>query len=448
MADLWAGLSADAQDAIWLALILAPGLALGWLVCRGLSLGPVLRGMLRRNLWVNLVFIALVAGSVGLGVGLTAQERGLRQATARVSDKFDLIIAAPGDETAMLLAAVYLRPSDAPLLGGEVYARIAARAGQDLTAPIAFGDSWHGHQIVGSTRAFVTHLGGDPALGRHFAAVDEAVIGARVKLAPGDLFTPAHGFGALADAHAHEGAQIRVVGQLAPTGSPWDDAIITPVESVWRMHGLADGHAPEAGHDHAAHDPTELPARIGPPFDPAHFPGTPAILVTTPNLADAYGLQAQFSTDHSMAFFPGAVLARLHGLMGNLRAVMSVMSLGTQALVAVAVLAGLIVLLRLFARHLALLRAIGAPGRAVFALVWAYAACLLGCGAVLGLAVGWGATQVISAVLSARSGLLITPTLGWSEAHLVAGCVTLGLILSLLPALMALMRPVLSDLRG
>ena len=47
-----------------------------------------------------------VGSGVGLGVGLIAQERGLRQAAARVAAKFDLILAAPGDEIAMLMATV------------------------------------------------------------------------------------------------------------------------------------------------------------------------------------------------------------------------------------------------------------------------------------------------------------------------------------------------------
>ena len=50
---------------------------------------------------------------------------------------------------------------------------------------------------------------------------------------------------------------------------------------------------------------------------------------------------------------------------------MSVLSLGTQILVAASVMAGLIVLSRLFARRLALLQAPGAPARKIFALVWA-----------------------------------------------------------------------------
>lgn len=54
MADLWTGLSADAQDAlIWLAL-LAPGLVLGAVICRGLALRALLYSLLRRYPWTKL----------------------------------------------------------------------------------------------------------------------------------------------------------------------------------------------------------------------------------------------------------------------------------------------------------------------------------------------------------------------------------------------------------
>ncbi len=374
--------------------------------------------------------MALVALSVGLGVGLIAQERGLRQASARVAAKFDLILAAPGDEIAMLMATVYLQPTDAPLLDGAIWDQVNRAAGNTaLTAPIAYGDSWQGHPLVGGVAPFVTHLAGDLAEGRMFATNWQAVIGARVSLSVGARLSPAHGEGPAAEHDAHDGVEFEITGRMAPTGSPWDDAIITPIESVWLTHGLGNGHT-EAETDH-----------IGPPFDPAYFPGTPAILIATPDLAQAYGLQAQFATERSMAFFPGAVLARLHGLMGNLREVMSVLSLGTQILVAASVMAGLIVLSRLFARRLALLQALGAPARMIFALVWAYAALLLGLGAALGLGVG------LSAVLSARSGLLIQPHLGWSELHLVAAYFTLALLVALVPAALALTRPVTQELR-
>ena len=105
----------------------------------------------------------------------------------------------------MLLAAVYLQPSDVPLLTGAQYADVAATPRVAMAAPIAFGDSVEGAPVVGTIAAFVTHLSGDPAEGRVFGAEGEAVVGAYSPLRVGDTVEPAHGSGPAADTHAHAG---------------------------------------------------------------------------------------------------------------------------------------------------------------------------------------------------------------------------------------------------
>jgi putative ABC transport system permease protein len=434
--DLWQSLSPLTQDILWLALLLLPAVATGLIVTWGFRPGALAGALLWRFRWTNLTFIALIAISIGVGVGLIAQERGLRKGTARAAEKFDLIVAAPGSEITMMFAAVYLQPSDVPLLGGDIYTEIATHADVDLAAPIAFGDSYLSSPVVGTTPQFVTHLAGELAEGRMFSASGEAVAGSRVELQIGETFEPAHGVGDSAEEEAHAGHALKIVGRMPPTGSPWDRAILVPVESVWEVHGLTNGHSPEHK------------TRIGPPFDADYFPGTPAILVHANELWANYALRSEFTRDDTMAFFPGAVLAQLHSLMGDIRQVMSVMAVLTQVLVTAGVLTGLIALARLFARRLALLRALGAPGRFVFAVVWSYAATLIVLGAAAGLGAGWIAVDVISSIVTSRTDILVTATLDWPEFHLIAGFVSLTVLLALLPAFMAMSRNIITDLRA
>ncbi|MBN14925.1 MAG: hypothetical protein CMJ15_06855 [Pelagibacterium sp.] len=424
------------QDVTVLLVLLLPALIVGALVLIGFRPFTLVRAMLWRFRWTNVLFATLIAVSVGIGVGLIAQERGLRQGTAQAADPFDLVVAAPGSEITMLFAAVYLQPSDVPLLSGEIYDTVATAPDVSLAAPIAYGDSYNAFPVVGSTAQFVTHMSDTLAEGEMFAAHTDAVIGARVDLSVGDSFSPAHGVGDAAEDDAHAHFEYTVSGRMAPTGSPWDRAIIVPVEAVWEIHGLANGHAPENSD------------RLGPPFDPDYFPGTPAILVSAEQLYANYALRAQFTTSETMAFFPGSVLASLHSLMGDVRQVMSVMAVVTQILVTAGVLTGLVILTRLFARRLALLRALGAPARFVFSVVWSYAATLIVVGAIGGVAVGYAASAIISRVVTERTDILVNATLGWPEFHLVAGFVSLTVILALLPAFIALSRPVATDLRS
>ncbi|WP_108658246.1 FtsX-like permease family protein [Acuticoccus kandeliae] len=432
----WDGLTPLQQDAGLTAALLAPALIIGLVVVAGYRPFGLVRAMLWRFRWTNLLFALLVASSVGIGVGLIAQERGLRQGTARAAEKFDLIVAAPGSEVTMLLAAVYLQPADVPLVDGAVYDEIARNPRVSIAAPIAFGDSFDGMPVVGTTPQFATHLGDALAEGRMFASVDEAIVGADAPLAVGASFSPAHGHGDAAEEEAHADAHYTVVGRMAATGSPWDRAILVPIEAVWLVHGLAPGHGPDwAG-------------EVGPPFAPDTFPGTPAILVRADELWANYALRSEFNRGDVMAFFPGAVLAQLHSLLGDVRQAMSILAIITQVLVAAGALTGFLVLTRLYAQRLALLRALGAPARFAFAVVWCYAAALIAAGAVLGLALGYGATALLSRIVTARTEILVTASLGWPEIHLVAGFVSLTIVLAILPALASLSRDVVRDLRG
>lgn len=431
----WQDLPAAAQDAIVLAALLLPALALGLVLLRGYAPWPLLGGLLRRHAGVNAVFVLLIAASVALGTAVLSQERALRQGTARAADPFDLVVSAPGSEVTVMLAAVYLQPADMPLLDGPTYDAISNAERVDLVAPIAFGDSYEGAPVVGTTAGFVEHLSGGLAEGRMFEARTEAIAGASAPAALGQSFAPAHGV-VDAEEGAHGDFAYTVTGVMPPTGSPWDRALLVPVESVWAVHGLADGHA----------IPSAEP--IGPPFDPAFFPGTPAALVVADSLASNYLLRAQFTTERTMAFFPGAVLFQLHGILGDVRRVMSGLALVTQVLVAAGVLTGLALLVRLIRSRLALLRALGAPRRFIMALCWSYAGALIAAGSLLGLALGFGMARVLSGVLSARTEVALDATLGWTELHLVAGFASLATLLAVLPAAGAMRRSTAADLRG
>ncbi|MEL6688887.1 MAG: ABC transporter permease [Pseudomonadota bacterium] len=435
MGELWSSLPGTARDAALFALLLAPLLVAWAVVPRGFSLWPLLNGLFRKQWGLSLIFTGLIAIAVAMGAGLIAQERALREGMARSAEKFELIIAAPGNEITTMLASVYLQPAQMQLLSGETYQKVATHPLVEMASPLAFGDSFEGAPVVGTTPQFVDHLSGSLAAGRVFEAEDEAVIGAGVALSLGDEFEPVHGTGEQGALDEH-GAELTVTGVMEPTGSPWDNAILVPVEQVWEVHALPNGH------------PLNWDGAVGPPFDPASFPGTPAILVTTASLWEAYSLRNEFSTTETMAFFPGTVLAELHVIMGDIRTVMSTLTIVTQALVAVSVLAGLTILMRLLARRVALLRALGAPKRFVFALSWSFATLMICTGAILGLLISLAVTSVLSDMISAQTQIIVVARLTWTELQLVAGFVSAASLLSLLPAWIATRRPLVEDLRA
>ena len=439
MLDLWDGLPVTVQDMLVALLLLAPAALIGLAVIRGFAPGPLIRAMIGRFFSANVLFVLLIAVSVGLGIGLIAQERGFRHGTAHAADKFDLVVTAPGSELTMMMAAVYLQPTDAPLLDGATYAELAGHENVALAAPLAFGDSYRGAPLVGTIADFARYLSSDRIEGRLWQTSSEAVIGAAVPLQIEDRFTPAHG---MTGPHSEEEDEdhdidLTVVGRLGVTGTPWDRAILVPIETIWEVHGLANGHALAAGD------------QIGPPFDSEFFPGTPAVIVRSEQLWANYALRSQFTRDkQTMAFFPGEVLARLYSVIGDVRQAMEILSLVSQILVAASVLLGLFILTNQLRRHMALLRALGAPGRFVFAVIWGYATSLLVIGAMLGLAVGAGAATALSEIVSRQTGIAISAPLGWAEIHLVAGFVSVSVFLALYPAYSVLRSPVATGLRS
>jgi putative ABC transport system permease protein len=395
---------------------------------------PVARAALLRRPAAALAMLLLVALATALGVGVLALERGLRQGAARAADPFDLVIGAPGSPTTLVLAAVYLQAEAVPLLPGSLLARLAAEPGVAWLSPIGFGDRWGRHPVVGVAPALLTQGGRLPlAEGSAFASHEQAVVGARVPLALGARFVPQHGQIGLpgaADAHAH--AETLVVGRMAPSGTPWDHAILVPIEAVWELHGLGTGHAGDA-------------ERLGPPWDAA--PGVPAIVIKPRSFADAYALRARYRTAESMAVFPAEVLVALFRTMGDLRRVLSLMAGGCAALVIAAVFLAFAGRMAERGREFATLRALGAPRRFVLAAVWLELAVLLGAGVALGLALGWAGAWVLGTTLGAAARVPVATAPGWAEAGLGLAVLGAGLLAALLPALAAWRRPVGPGLR-
>lgn len=398
---------------------------------------PVVAACLWRFRWTAVAFTVLVAAGVSLSVALVSQERALRTGSARAADRFDLIVAAPGSQTDALLTSVFLRPGAPRLLAPEVTSRLLNDRSAVFAAPLAFGDSYRGAPIVGTTAALIAHLADGLAEGRIFAARTEAVVGAASRLAIGATFRPAHGVHddedddhaaeAPADRHEH-GATLTVVGRMKPTGSPWDRAIAVPVELVWVLHSLPDGHPPG----------TEA---IGPPFAPERTPGIPAAVMRPESIAAAYRLRSAYTTSESMAFFPAEALRSLYSVLGDMRRLMSLLALVTQALVLLAIMASVLILFRLLSPQFVTLRALGAPRRYIFAVAWGFTAVLVFAGTLLGLAGGYGLSFAISRWLAHDTGFALSPTIGAAEIAIAAGVLAIGLALAIFPAWSMQRRP-------
>jgi len=405
---------------------------------------PILLADLRAMRLSAAFIVVLIGLAVALGVAVGAQERALRQASARAAADFPLLIGAPSSQTQLVLTAVYLQPEALPLLSGQALNALLNDPRVADAAPLAYGDVVTGYPVVGTTAAFVTRWGRlSLTQGRIFAAEGEAVVGADVKLSMGRSFRPSHavagerrrpGVEAEDEAGHRHDVSLTVVGRLPRTHSPWDRAILIPVESVWEAHGLGNGHEP--GNE-----------RIGPPYA-GTIPGLPAIVVKPRGVADAYQLRAKYRQDGSMALFPAEVLTSLYQTVGDIRDLLVVAAALNNVVVFLAIMLLLVTLAGLRRRRYAILRALGATRFYVCLVVWLTGATLVTAGCMLGLCMGWGAALGLSVLIEWNTGLVLQPAPGGEEVLLCLAMVAMGWIMSLVVALMAIRGDVVTALRS
>jgi putative ABC transport system permease protein len=397
---------------------------------------------LRRTAWATVLLIAV---AVAVGLAVNAQEQGLRRASAVAADDFDLLIGAPGSQTQLALTAIYLQPEALPLTDGRLLNTLSGDPRVAALAPIAFGDMVRGYPVVGTTQNFASRWGRVAASeGRLFEREGEALIGADVRLALGDNIVPSHmmagrrtpfGVEGTDEAqHRHGDARYVVVGRLPRFGSPWDRAVLVPIESVWETHGLGNGRATEE-------------ASLGPPFDAASVPGVPVIAVKPRSVADAYTLRNQYRQGGTMAFFPAEVLVSLYKTLGDVREILVVASILNDVLIFAVAAMLFLALASLRRRRYAVLRALGAPKLYILLTVWLGTALPLALGCLGGLALGYVASWGVAATVEARTGLAIATAIDAGMVALVAGLMLLASLVAIIPALLIFRSPVAENLR-
>jgi putative ABC transport system permease protein len=272
----------------------------------------------------------------------------------------------------------------------------------------------------------------------------EAVLGSEVRLRMGEEFFAAHGRAGDKhapgeededeDEHRHDNGAFVVVGRMPATGSPFDRAILVPIESVWAIHGQPVGHS-------GSH------SRLGPPYD-GEVPGVPAVVVRPKQVADAYQLRSEYRHNGALALFPAEVLTSIYQSLGDVRDLLVAASAANNLLLLASILMLATILVGLRRRRYAVLRALGATRTFVALTIWGGLVSLLAIGASLGLLLGFGAARLLSTWMQMRSGLALAPALGDGEILFSLGIFSVGaLLMGAVSTVMALKGDVAKQLR-
>ncbi len=405
-----------------------------------------------RNIRRRPVAAALTALSVSLGVALFLAVGEVRRAGEagfqRTAGICNLLVGAKGSPLELTLNALYhmgRSPGNVPF---ALFPEIESSTGVQWAIPLALGDSFGGHRVVGTTDALFSKVDLGPGPGLEFlkggpfsfsgsdlvafhrslddgeeghsdnhAEVFTAVLGFEAaqgtNLVVGDHFHPSHDVAE--GGKVHEDAETEVVGILAPTGTPLDRAIFVPAAAYYAM----EGHAPDVAREGGARDPR----------------GLSAVLVRSKPGFYSLQLYAAWNARHdAQVVRPADEIQRLFSLVGGLDRALWVIAL----LVLVVALAGVAVALSNTmasrSREFALLRALGASRSALLGLVSGEAAVVAAAGALLGLVLSGAGLLLAAEFLRARTGIVVSPSFGLEEAGLVLAVTVVGAIAGLIPA--------------
>lgn len=407
-----------------------------------------------RRLWPGVVVVVvLIALATALSISVSLQERALRMGSAKAADRFDLVIGAPGSEMQLVLSSVFLQPSALTLIPAQVLDDVQKNPLVAWAAPVAFGDFYQGMPIVGTNTALVTDGGKRPLrAGRVFNDGFEAVVGEGTGLSIGSTFSPVHGQVGEEGAHAHTEVRYTVVGILPADGSAWDKAILVPVNAVWRVHGIhAPGdHDEEHEHHDDEHEHAEGDAHEHHDDSDAHHheAGVPAIVVKPLSIAGAYQLRSLYRSTATQAVFPGEVLVKLYSILGDIRALLMYIAIGTQGLVGMAVALVAVMHLRQRQKQIGALRAFGAPRTGIFLLIWSGLMSLVFAGVAFGVGLGYVTAQAVSLVMSEKSGFVLPIALGEDDLWFVLLLLAVAAMVLTLPAVLSYRQSPAAALRG
>jgi putative ABC transport system permease protein len=374
------------------------------------------------NTALNVLLLALGIATITLLLLTTSQLEERMQRDAR---GIDLVAGAKGSPMQIILSSIYQLDVPTGNISWKQAQELARHRAVKKTIPLALGDNYRGHRIVGTHHDYVAHYGARLAQGRLWQAPLEAVLGAEVAAATGlamdATFVGAHGLSGREGEHMHETHPYRVVGLLAPTGTVVDRIVLTDVSTLWAVH--ADQH-----------DIKDV-ARIAELLSDDEKELTALLIQYASPLAAAMLPRYINQNSEMQAASPAYETARLFTIIG-----VGVDVLRGFALVLI-VAAGLSVFIALYNAllerryDLAVMRTLGAGPRKLMVLMLLEGLLLAGIGAALGIVLGHGLTEVVGMALTAAKQVTVT---GWAwvnaELWLIALALGVGVVAALLPA--------------
>jgi putative ABC transport system permease protein len=194
--------------------------------------------------WVKtVILVASISLILFVPSGLyVVVQQGAERLTSRAAVT-PLLIGARGSAVDLTLGALYFQGHSVAVVPYREVVRVN-ESGLAVGIPLHVRFVAGGNRIVGTTTEYMGFRGLRLADGRLMAMLGECIVGAgaaeQLGVAVGGdvLSTPAGAF----DIAGSFPLKMKVVGVLAPSGTPDDDAVFTDLKTTWVIEGLAHGH--------------------------------------------------------------------------------------------------------------------------------------------------------------------------------------------------------------
>lgn len=347
----------------------------------------------------------------------------------------DLVIGAKGSPLQIILANIFQVDFPTGNISLKEAAAVSHNRYIDSAIPLALGDSYRGVRIVGTTPAYAGLYGGSLVGGNWYSSPMEVVVGAQaareLELHLGDTFESQHGLAE--DAEEHAGHAFRVTGLLSETHTVIDRLILTDIHSVWEVHGHEEG----AEHQAVADSLVDI-AHLGLQVTPEELEEeqVTSLLVKYRSPMGAVVLPRAINAESNLqAASPAFETARLFNIIGVGVKVLNLLALLIIVISGVSVFIALLNSLKDRKYDIAIMRSMGATKGLIFLLVLTEGMLITFAGGVSGLLIAHLGVIALSRTLEGVSpqGFYFIPAEGW----VIAGCFLIGLLASLIPALLA-----------
>ncbi len=388
-----------------------------------------------RRLTLGLTLIAIALATTLL-LAVERVRIDARQSFTQSVSGVDLVVGARTGSVQLMLYAVFHAGAASNNIRWDSYQAMTTHPAVEWAVPLSLGDSHRGFPVLGTAAEYFQHFHYGDHQGLHFTSgkpftgVFEAALGSEVARGlgyrVGDSITLSHGLSELGP--EHDDKPFRVVGILAPTGTPVDRTIHVSLESITALHLDWVGGTPLPG--------LAIPAEHVAKFDLKPKEITAALLGLKQR-SDVFRMQRfvnEFRAEPLLGVLPGVALDELWQTVGMVERTL----LAISALVVLVGLAGLAATLLAGLnerrRELAILRALGAGPGQIFLMLIAEGVLITTLGALLGFVLLSLGSLLAAPWLLERFGVVLGGR--WpsgEELALIGMVITTGLVASLAP---------------